>query len=48
MTNHEAPKPRRKLDAAGWVVLLFLLAAIGGLLGSIIYLVIMYAKSIGG
>lgn len=48
MTNNEEKKPRVKLGAAGWVVLLFMLAVVGSLLGSVIYLIVQYANTIGG
>jgi hypothetical protein len=48
MTNNEERPERRKLDAAGWVVLLFLLAVAGGFFGSLIYLIVQYASTLGG
>ncbi len=47
MTDNE-PKTDRKLNAAGWVVLLFLLAAAGSTLVTVLYLVWQYANSLGG
>lgn len=46
--NNETKPPIRKLGAAGWTVLLFILAAAGSILGAVIYLVIAYANSLGG
>ena len=47
MTNNEKPQIR-KLGTAGWIVLLFILAAAGSILGTLIYLAIAYANSLGG
>lgn len=49
MTNNEEQQPqRRKLDAAGWVLLLFLLCATGSLIGTLVYVAIKYANTLGG
>lgn len=48
MTNNEDQPQRRKLGAAGWVVLLFMLAVVGSLFGSVVYLIVQYANSMGG
>lgn len=48
MTDHEQDRPVRKLGAAGWTVLLFILAIAGSFFGAMIYLVIMYANTMGG
>lgn len=48
MTDNEKKKPLVKLGAAGWAVLLFLIAVASGFFGSIIYLIVQYANTIGG
>lgn len=48
MTNHEEKKPRVKLGAAGWIVLLFALTIVGSVVGALLYTLVMYANSIGG
>lgn len=47
MTNNEERPERRKLDAAGWAVLLFLLAVSGSIVGTLVYLAIRYANTLG-
>lgn len=48
MTNNEEQRPVRKLGAAGWVVLLFLLGAAGSIIVTVLYLVWQYANTLGG
>lgn len=48
MTNHEEKKPRVRLGVAGWVVLMFVLAVVGSIVGAGVYLLVSYANTIGG
>lgn len=48
MTDNEEKKPRVKLGAAGWIVLLFMMALVGSIVGALLFTLIMYANSIGG
>lgn len=47
MTDNE-PKTDHKLGAAGWTVLLFILAVVGSIIGAVIYLLVQYANTFGG
>lgn len=47
MTDNE-PKTDRKLGAAGWVILWFLLAAAGGVISGLIYLLVKFAQTLDG
>lgn len=47
MTDNE-PKTDRKLGAAGWTVLLCILAIAGSFFGAVIYLLVKYANTLGG
>lgn len=48
MTNFNEKPPARKLGAAGWAVLLFMMLLVGSIVGALLFTLVMYAKSIGG